>query len=85
MRLEVYPNPFRDRTTLQFSVGRSGLVQVVLYDVLGRQVERLYEGVPSAGPVHSLRIDGKGLPAGVYFVRLLGEGIHATKTILLLR
>jgi hypothetical protein len=81
----VYPNPFRDQTTLRFSLRRSGPVQVVLYDVLGRRVEHLYEGVPAAGPMHTLRIDGKRLPAGVYVVRLLGEDLDTTQTILLLR
>jgi hypothetical protein len=45
---------------------------VALYDVLGRRVGLLHDGALPAGS-HTFRLDGRGLPAGVYVVKALAE------------
>jgi len=71
----VRPNPFRDATEVAFTLGAPSRVDVIVYDVLGRQVRGVAKGLwLQAGP-QTLRWDGRdasGRPAqaGVYFVRV---------------
>jgi hypothetical protein len=70
------PNPFRDATTISFSVlpdDAGSRVSVDVYDAFGRHVRRLTDAVYPEGE-HSLRFDASGLPEGVYFCRLTAAG-----------
>ncbi len=44
-----YPNPFNPQTTIPFSLARSGHVSIVIYDLLGRQVETILDGILPIG------------------------------------
>ena len=44
-----YPNPFNPRTTIPFEVESGGFVRVAVYDLLGRQVDVVFEGRVSPG------------------------------------
>ena len=66
---EVYPNPSHGAATLRFDLAEAGAVRVVLYDVLGREVRVLAEGVRSAG-THTVRVETEALPPGAYVLRL---------------
>lgn len=44
-----YPNPFNPQTTIPFSLARSGYVSIVIYDLLGRQVESILNGFLPSG------------------------------------
>ena len=81
----VYPNPFNPQAQFRFAVHRSQAVLVDLYDMLGRRVKVLYEGEPSGGQMHTVRIDGRGLPSGLYVVRFVGETFVETQTVTLLK
>ena len=86
----VRPNPFRDATVVDFSIGHSGRVSVAVYDLMGRQVKSVARGLwLEAGP-QSLRWDGRSesgsvVPAGVYFVRLETEAGHWSRPVIHLR
>jgi hypothetical protein len=67
------PNPFHAATNLLFTLGETRPVDIRIFDVTGRQVRHLSEGVQGAGS-HSVTWDGnddagQALPAGFYFVR----------------
>jgi choice-of-anchor B domain-containing protein len=72
-RLAVGPNPVRSRSRVSFSLGAPGDVRLSVADVLGREVAVLDEGARGAGPQHAW-LDGRGLPAGTYVVRLSVDG-----------
>lgn len=57
------PNPFNPTTTISFAVARTEEVQLVVYDLLGREVRTVLHGVRSAG-VHSVVFDGSALASG---------------------
>jgi hypothetical protein len=78
------PNPFRSETALRYHLPRAIRLKVVLYNALGQHIETLLEGAQAEG-WHNVRILGRDLPAGVYFVRLEAEGQTATKKILLVK
>ncbi|MEP0548849.1 MAG: T9SS type A sorting domain-containing protein [Rhodothermales bacterium] len=65
----AYPNPFADQTTLDYVLPAAQDIHVAVYDVLGREVAVLHEGVQTAGE-HEATFDAAGLPSGLYVVRL---------------
>jgi len=64
-----YPNPFNPVTTIRFDLPESAQVRLVIYDVLGRQVRVLVDGVREAG-MHEVVFKAGALPSGTYLVRL---------------
>lgn len=66
---EAYPNPFRERTSLQLTLHEAQDVTVEAFDVAGRRVAVLHRGLLPAGASHAIAFDAAGLPAGVYVVR----------------
>jgi hypothetical protein len=69
---------------LTFTLAAPGPVRLAVYDVLGREVTVLVEGVRSAGR-HEVAFDGSALPGGVYLVRLNSGGSAATRALTLVR
>lgn len=78
------PNPFADQTALRFTLEAPAHADVRVYDLLGREVTALVQGPLPAG-THQVAVDGTGLPAGLYLVRLQIEGRSATRLITRLR
>jgi enterochelin esterase-like enzyme len=82
--LAAYPNPFNATTTLSYAMPQAGRVQIVLYDVNGRQVKVLEDSVRSAGP-YQLAVSSEGLASGVYFVHLKVGELDLSQKIVLLK
>jgi hypothetical protein len=66
LRIDLGPNPFRNRTTFTFTLPTSGHVLLRVADVSGREVARLVDGDMAAGS-HLAILEGVDLPAGMYF------------------
>ncbi|HYQ86157.1 MAG TPA: T9SS type A sorting domain-containing protein [Bacteroidota bacterium] len=64
-----FPNPFNPTTTIEYGLPFSAVVKLVLYDVLGRQVQELVSGEEEAG-FHSVKWDAGAASSGVYYYRL---------------
>ena len=79
-----YPNPFNPRTTIQYGLPAPGEVRLTVYDVVGREVAVLVEGVVDAG-VHQIDFDAGLLPSGVYFYRLDTPARTLNRTMILLK
>lgn len=85
-----YPNPFNNETTLEFSIASSGATELVIYDLLGREVARLLDGERLNPGIYRLRWsgtnhDGISLPSGIYFARLRLRDELRTHRLYLLR
>lgn len=65
----AYPNPFDDAATMVLRLREPVLVELTLFDLLGREVRRLLYSELGQG-VHSVAVHGETLPDGLYFVRL---------------
>jgi hypothetical protein len=80
------PNPFRSETQLAYNLPQGGSHRLGVYDVQGRLIVLIAEGVQPAGR-HTLRWDGRDrdgrrLPAGTYFIRLeQADRIEARKVV----
>jgi hypothetical protein len=79
-----YPNPFNPTTTVEFTMPRSARARLVVYDLLGRTVAVLRDGVLPAGR-HSATFDAGGLASGVYLYRLETADRVLSRTMLLLK
>jgi len=89
-RLDVnIPNPFNPSTTIQYELKVVGPAAVRVYDVSGRLVRTLVDGVQSAG-AHETRWDGRDergqiVSSGVYFYRLEAGTFTQTRKMVLLK
>jgi hypothetical protein len=81
---EILPNPFNATTRIVVEVGETAPIDLRLYDLLGRQVAILFEGVLETGR-HTVVFDGNGKPSGVYFCCLRSRTVTQTRKMLLLR
>jgi len=66
-------NPVSGVVNVGFSISAPGPVDLVVYDLAGRVVTVLHEGVASAG-LHSVSWDTSDLPAGVYCQTVTAPG-----------
>ncbi len=79
-----YPNPFNPSTKIQFTIANRRLTTVKVYDVLGRDVATLVDGVKEPG-MYTVQFDARDLASGVYFYRLQAGSFAETKRLLLVR
>ena len=79
-----YPNPFNPTTVIRFETAKPSHVTLSVYSAMGREVARLVDGELQPGE-HKVVFDGWGLPNGVYFYRLQGEGLTQTRKLMLLK
>ena len=78
------PNPFNPSTVISFELRDAGFVNLVIYDVSGREVARLVDGFQPAG-MYQRTFDGSELSSGVYFACLKAEGFSQTRKMLLIK
>ena len=79
-----YPNPFNPATTINFSIPKSGLVTLKVFDVLGQEVATLVNDPKVAGS-YSVNFNGENLSSGVYFYRLEANDFVSVKRMLLVK
>lgn len=78
-----FPNPFNSTTEIAFDLPRAGKVSLKVFDLLGREVAVVQDGMMAAGN-HRVNFDGKDLASGVYVYRLqAGEVVSARKMVVL--
>ena len=79
-----YPNPFNPSTQIEYSVPFSSHVSLKVYDLMGREVATLFEGVRQPGKFVAT-FDGGGLSSGVYFYRLFAGGSSFSRKLILVK
>ncbi len=79
-----YPNPFNPTTNINFSIPRSGLVTLKVYDMVGREVASLVNEVKNAGS-YIVGFNASNLPSGAYFYRVSAGDFVDTKKMLLIK
>lgn len=79
-----YPNPFNPSTTISFSIPKAGNVKLVVYNILGQQVDVLINGFRNAGS-YNVNWDASKLASGIYIYRLEAGSASVTKKMTLLK
>jgi len=67
--LKAYPNPTGKHAKIYFSTPAPGMVNLKLYDALGRNVNNLVDGFKQAG-IHQIQLSTKELNKGIYYLLL---------------
>ena len=83
-----YPNPFNPLTLINYELPSDGLVNITIYDMMGRVVNALVNGSQTAGyksvQWNATNNQGQPVSAGVYFYTIqIGEYRQTKKMILL--
>lgn len=76
-----HPNPFNPTTTISYGVPFDAIVNLAVYDVLGRNVAQLVDGRVSAG-FKEVQFDASALPSGLYLYRMTAIGDDAASVTL---
>jgi minor extracellular serine protease Vpr len=79
-----YPNPFNPTTTIEFDIPEKTNVKLVVYDILGREVETLIDKELEPGK-YKLNFTATNLPSGVYFYTLKTPKFTKTNKMLLIK
>jgi pectate lyase len=79
-----YPNPFNPVTTIEYQLPARSNVTLTIFDVLGREIANLVNGIQEPG-YKSVRWDAGNVPSGVYFYQLRAGVFTKTRTMLLMK
>jgi hypothetical protein len=84
-----YPNPFNPSTKIDFMVATKENIKLVIYDLLGRQIRTLVDGIVASG-TQSVFWDGrdtqgKTVSSGVYFYSIDHKGQRIAKQMVLIK
>jgi photosystem II stability/assembly factor-like uncharacterized protein len=81
-----YPNPFNPSTIIEFAIPRQGRVSLKIYDMAGREVRTLINGLELNPGIVKQSFDGSSLASGVYFYSLIVDDlVVGTKKMVLLK
>lgn len=79
-----YPNPFNPSTKISYEIPKSGLVKLVVTDVLGREVKTLVNEFKQAGS-YTLEFNASNYASGVYFYKITSGDFTDTKKMVLIK
>ena len=79
-----YPNPFNPSTIISFTLTRSTLVTLKIYNILGNEITTLVNKVIPGGN-HQIEFNATGLPSGVYFYTITAGDFVETKKMALMK
>lgn len=79
-----FPNPFNSATTISFNLQHESRILLNVFDLTGRSVAKLANGMFNAGS-HQVHFNAGALPSGIYIYRLNSNGISQSRKLLLLK
>lgn len=65
-----YPNPFNPSTKISFSVAQTEYTKLSVYNLLGKQVAVLFDGLAEGNKEFIVTFDGSPFASGVYFYKM---------------
>jgi hypothetical protein len=80
-----YPNPFNPVTVIRYDIPNNSLVEVSVFDILGRQITTLVNNEAKNPGTYEVRFDGSGLASGIYFYQLRAGAYVQTRKMNLMR
>jgi len=79
-----YPNPFNPSTAINYDLSAEGMVNITVYDALGRTVAELVNGVQNGGS-HQITWNAADMASGAYFVRMNAGSYTNTQKLMLVK
>ncbi len=81
-QLSNHPNPFGLSTTLRFTLPRSEVVDLTVYDLAGRAVASPVQGRRLEAGTHEFVLDARSMASGVYVSRLnVGGSVRSQRLV----
>ena len=84
-----YPNPFNPLTTISYELLTDGIVNIVIYDLIGKKIKTLVSGFQTAGSKNvnwnATNKQGQPVSAGVYLYSIEAGDFRQTKKMILLK
>ncbi len=81
--LQNYPNPFNPVTEINFTIPVESKINLVVYDINGKEISILVNGLQNAGN-YSVAWDASNFASGIYFYKLIGfnsnNGVNYSET-----
>ena len=82
--LQNYPNPFNPTTTIPFELKEGALVEIRLFNSIGREIALLMNEARPAGH-HEVTFSAHDFPSGVYIYQIRADEFVASKKMMLVR
>ncbi len=79
-----YPNPFNSQTAIRYQLAAASQVEIVIYDLLGKQVLTLVKANQAAG-YYQAEVDASALTSGIYFYQIKAGGFIQARKMIVLR
>ena len=79
-----YPNPFNPSTKIQYSIPSNQIVQLKIYDILGKEITTLVNKEQSAG-TYEVNFNANNLTSGIYFYTIKAGNYTDTKSMILMK
>ena len=84
-----HPNPFNPVTTIRYDLPEDGLVNITIYDMMGRQISTLVSGQQTAGynivQWNATNTFGEAVSAGLYLYTIHAGKFKQTRKMVLLK
>jgi hypothetical protein len=81
----AYPNPFNPSTTVSFTLAKSGIVSLKVYNVMGQLVKTIVNNEFKNQGASTYRISMNDVPSGLYFYTLTQGNQSITKKMMLVK
>ncbi len=82
--LQNYPNPFNPVTKIKFSIPENTFTKLVVYDINGKLIIRLWNGMLKKG-THEFEFNAGERSSGIYFYELSSGNFNETRKMLLIK
>jgi len=79
-----YPNPFNPITEVSFTLPKSSLIRISIYDLFGRELALVLNEWRTTR-IYSVTFDASKLSSGVYLYPLQAEGIRISKRMTVIK
>jgi alpha-N-arabinofuranosidase len=79
-----YPNPFKNKSTIEYQVNNKSQVHLNVFDTMGREISSISNGIKDAG-IYSETWNASNIENGVYFCKLKVDNISETRKMVLLK
>lgn len=84
-QFNVYPNPFSNILNVEFSLSNSTSVKISLVNLVGQEINELYNNVSSNAGNYNLQFHPSNLKPGVYFIKLSANDSEVLRKVVLIK